>query len=116
MRTGEGGLVDILSEQGDAEIEVEVVVGSDGIIRINVDDECRLRVRLGPKAEFRVRDERKRADIHALLSQIDREFASYHAGYYAGEDPAEIVERLYVKIGELRDALWHEGSRGRTVD
>jgi hypothetical protein len=43
-----------------AETEVEVFIGSDRIIRVNIDSECRLRVRLGPDAEFLVRDERKK--------------------------------------------------------
>jgi len=42
-----------------AEIEVEVILGSDGVIRINVDGECTYRVRLGPGAKLVVvRDDR----------------------------------------------------------
>jgi hypothetical protein len=42
--------------------------------------------------------------IHALLRQIDRAIAAY----YAGQEPATVMQRLDLKLGELRDALWHE--------
>jgi hypothetical protein len=43
-------------------------------------------------------------EIHALLCEIDQAIAAW----YAGEEPAGVMQRLDEKIGELRDALWHE--------
>lgn len=47
---------------------------------------------------------RRAIEIHALLREIDQALA----GYYAGEEPVEVMEQLDLKISELRDALWHE--------
>jgi hypothetical protein len=43
----------------DADTELEILIGRDGIARINIDGECCLRVRLGPGCVFRVDDDRE---------------------------------------------------------
>jgi hypothetical protein len=50
---------------------------------------------------------RRATEIHALLREVDQALAAY----YAGEEPAGVIEQLDLKISELRDALWHEVPR-----
>jgi hypothetical protein len=50
---------DLIGPTRKAEIEVEVIRGSDGVIRINVDGDAMYRVRLGPYAKFVIRDDTK---------------------------------------------------------
>jgi hypothetical protein len=47
---------------------------------------------------------RRATEIHALLREVDQALAAY----YAGEEPAGVIEQLDLKISELRDLLWHE--------
>lgn len=48
---------------------------------------------------------RRRAnEIHAALREIKQAIA----GYYAGEEPAKVMQRLDLEISGLRDMLWHE--------
>jgi hypothetical protein len=49
---------DLSNYSAAAQTEFEIRIGSDGIARINIDGECRLRIRLGPDCAFNVFDER----------------------------------------------------------
>ena len=51
---------------------------------------------------------RKRAaNVFGLLREIEQALARY----YQGEEPDTVISKLDKKIGELRDALWHEVPR-----
>ena len=47
---------------------------------------------------------RRATEIHAALCEIEQVIAAY----YAGEEPAGVMQRLDLEIGGLRDMLWHE--------
>jgi hypothetical protein len=48
-----------------AQTEFEIRIGSDGIARINIDGECRFRLRLGPDCVVNMLDERKAKPVGA---------------------------------------------------
>ena len=43
-------------EEKYADLELDVCVGRDRIVRVNVDGECVLRIRLGPKVKVVIRE------------------------------------------------------------
>jgi hypothetical protein len=51
---------------------------------------------------------RRAIEVHALLLAIDQEFKRYMAGE---AEAHETISELNVRVGVLRDALWHEVPR-----
>lgn len=52
-----------LMDYPQARHEIEIFVGADRVVRINVDGQCAMRAKLGPEAQFVIRGQvRYRAD------------------------------------------------------